>query len=77
MLATTLKSARSHISPALCYVRTVMFVRAWICADDTRTSRLKAKGWKCYLSQNIGPAVAGPTGPAPPPLSQGFPPSSF
>ena len=46
-------------SPQLCYVQTVTFVRAWICTDDTRTSRLKAKGRWSYLSQNIGPEVAG------------------
>ena len=42
----------------------------WICTDDTRTSRLKANGRRSYLtlSQNIGPAVAGSPGPAPPPL---------
>ena len=36
--------------------------------DDTQASRLQAKGWRCYLSQIIGLAVAGSTGPAPPPL---------
>ena len=36
---------------------------------DMRTSRLKAKGRRCYLSQKIGPAVAGSAGPAPPPLT--------
>ena len=40
------------------------FVRAWICTDDTRASRLQAKGRRCYLSQNIGPAVTGSAGPA-------------
>ena len=29
---------------------------------------LQVKGQRCYLSQNIGPAVAGSAGPAPPPL---------
>ena len=60
------ESLKSHIS--LCYVRTVKFVRAWICTDDTRTSRLKAKVSNAYLSQNIGPAVAWSAGPTPPPL---------
>ena len=43
-------------------------MRAWICTDDTRASRLQAKGCRCYLSQNIGPVVARSAGPAPPPL---------
>ena len=34
----------------------------------TRATRLQAKGWRCYLSQNIGLAVAGSAGPTPPPL---------
>ena len=66
------KSARSHVSPALCYVPTVTFVWAWICTDNTQTSRLKAKGRRCYLSQNIGPAVAGSARLAPPPLPKHF-----
>ena len=32
-------------------------------------SRLQAKGRRCYLSQNIGLAVSGSAGPAPPPLN--------
>ena len=48
--------------------KTVTFVRAWIGTDDTRASRLHAIGQRCYLSQNIGPAVTGSAGPAPPPL---------
>ena len=44
------------------------FVWAWICTDDTRASRLQVKGRRWYLGQNIGPAVAGSAGPAPPPL---------
>ena len=62
------KSTRSQVSAALFYVRTVTFVRAWICTDDTRASHLQVKGQRCYLSQNIGLAVAGSAGPAPPPL---------
>ena len=51
-------------------ITTRFVVMFWvICADDTQTSRLKAKGQKCYLSQNIGPAIARPAGPAPPPLT--------
>ena len=57
------KSARSRVSAALFYVRTVTSVRAWICTDDTRASRLQAKGRRCYLSQNIGLAVPGSAGP--------------
>ena len=34
------------------------FVWAWIGTDDTRASRLQVMGRRCYLSQNIGPAVA-------------------
>ena len=37
-------------------------------SDDTWTSRLKAKGQRYYLSQNIGTAVAGSAGPAPQPV---------
>ena len=59
------KSARSQVSAALFYVRISPFVRA---TDDTRASRLQAKGRRRYLSQNFGPAVAGSAGPAPPPL---------
>ena len=62
------KSARSQISTALFYVWTVHVVRAWICTEDTRAFHLEAKGRRCYLSQNIGPAVAGSAGPAPLPL---------
>ena len=40
-------------------------MRALICTDDTLASRLQAKDRRCYLSQNIGPAVAGSAGPAP------------
>ena len=36
-----------------------------ICTDDTWASR-----WQCYLSQNLGLAVAGSSGPAPPPLQR-------
>ena len=50
------------------YVRTVTFVRAWICRRYA-ASRLQAKGRRCYLSQNIGLAVSGSAGPAPPPLN--------
>ena len=50
------------------YVRTVTSVRAWIYTDDTGASRLQAKGRRCYLSQNFGPAVAGSAERAPPPL---------
>ena len=39
----------------LCSDRT--FVQAWICTDDTWASWLQTKGWRCYLSQKIGPAV--------------------
>ena len=59
------KSVHSQVSAALW---TVAFVWAWICTDDIRASRQQAKGWRCYLSQNIGPAVAGSAGPPPPPL---------
>ena len=44
------------------------FVLAWICTDDMQASRQQAKGWRYYLSQNIGPMVVGSAGPAPPPL---------
>ena len=50
---------------ALFYVQTV---RAWICTDDMQASRLQAKRRRCYLIQNIGPAVTGSARPAPPPL---------
>ena len=50
------KSVRSQVSAALW---TMAFVRAWICTDDTRASRQQAKGRRCYLSENIGPVVAG------------------
>ena len=40
-----------------------------LCADDTQASRLQANGRRCYLSQNIGPAVAVSARPAPPPLN--------
>ena len=46
------KSVCSHFSAALW---TVVFVRAWICIDDTQASHQQAKGWQCHLSQNIGP----------------------
>ena len=59
---------KSQVSATRFYIRTVTFVRAWICTDDMRASRLQAKGRRYYLSQNIGPAVAGSAGPAPPPL---------
>ena len=36
--------------------------------DDTRASRLQGKGRRFYLSQSIGPAVAGSARHAPPPL---------
>ena len=62
------KSARSQISAALFYVWTVHVVRAWICTEDMRASCLQAKGRRSYLSQNIGPAVAGSAGLAPLPL---------
>ena len=35
------------------------FMWAWICTDNMWASRLHAKGRQCYLSQNIGPVVAG------------------
>ena len=56
------KSVRSQVSAALW---TMVFVWAWICTDDTWASCQQAKGWRCYLSQNIGPAVAGFAGPFP------------
>ena len=62
------KSVRSQISAALFYVWTVRVVREWICTEDTRASRLEAKGRRCYLSQNISLAVARSAGPAPLPL---------
>ena len=51
------KSVHSQGSTAL---RTVTFVRAWICTS----SRLQAKGRRCYLSQNIGSVVTRSAGPA-------------
>jgi len=33
------KSARSQVSATLFYVRTMTFVLAWICTDDTQASR--------------------------------------
>ena len=62
------KSARSQISAALFYVWTVHIVWAWICTEDMWASRMQAKGRRCYLSQNIGPAIARSAGPAPPVL---------
>ena len=59
------KSVCSQVSAVLW---TMVLVRAWICTDDMRASRQQANGRRCYLSQNIGPAVAGSAGPAPPPL---------
>ena len=59
------KSVCSQVSAALW---TVAFMRAWICTDNTRTSRQQAKGWRCYLSQNIGLAGAESAGPSPPSL---------
>lgn len=44
------------------------FVPAWICTEDKRASHLQAKGWRCYPSQNTGPAIAASAGTAPPPL---------
>ena len=44
------------------------FVPARICTEDKRASHLQAKGWRCYLSQNIGPAIAASAETAPPPL---------
>ena len=35
------KSARSQVSAALFYIRTVTFVRAWNCMDDTRAIKQK------------------------------------
>ena len=63
--ASRSKSVCSQVSAVLW---TVALVRAWICTDDPRASRQQAKGRRCYFSQNIGPAVAGSAGPAPPPL---------
>ena len=60
--------ARSQVSAALFYVRTVTFVLAWICTDDRQASHRQAKGRRYYLSQNIGPVVPRSAGPAPPPL---------
>ena len=66
-MATALKICLFPGLPALFYVR-IVYVRAgMICIDDTRASRLQAKGRRWYLSQNIGPAVAESAGPAPPP----------
>ena len=59
------KCVRFQVSTALW---TVAFVRAWICTDNTQASHQQAKGWQCYLRQNIGPAVAGSARPSPPPL---------
>ena len=42
------------------YVRTVTFVLAWICTYDTADT---------ISVENIGPAIAGSAGPAPPPLT--------
>ena len=61
------KSARSRPSSKLSlHPDPVTFERAWICTDDTRASRLQAKTRGCYLTRNIGPAVAGSARPAPP-----------
>ena len=67
------KSARSHISPALCYVRSVTFVRAWI---QTIRGLL---AWKQRVGDAVAvktlvwqtPVFAGSAGPAPPPLISG------
>ena len=61
------KSARFQVFALLFYVRSMTLVQAWICRRY-RASRPQAKDRRCYLSQNIGPAVAGSAGPAPPPL---------
>ena len=62
------KSARSQVSAALFYARTMTFVLALICMDNTLASRQQAKSQRYYLSQNIGLAVTGSAGPAPLPL---------
>ena len=40
---------------------------------DTRVSCRQAMDQRCYLSQNIGPVVAGSARPAPPPLESCLP----
>ena len=42
----------------LLFMFRLTFVQTWICTDNTRDSCQQAKGQWCYLSQNIGPAVA-------------------
>ena len=62
------KSACSQVSVALFYVWTVW---VWICTGDMQASCLQVKGGRCYLSQNIGLAVAGSARPAPPLVVEG------
>ena len=64
------QSACSQTSTVLFYAWTMKFVRAQICVGDMRVSCLKAKGWQHHLSQNIGPAAAQSTRPAPSALSE-------
>ena len=45
-------------------------MRAQICVGDMRVFRLQVKGRQHYLSQNIGPAIAGSAGPVPPALGE-------
>ena len=46
-------------------------MQAKICVGIMHVSRLQAKGRQHYLSQNIGPAIAGFARSAPPALSEG------
>ena len=57
-----------QVSEALFYIRTVTFVCAMDLYRRYTGFSPASKGQWSYLSQNIGPAVAGSAGPAPPPL---------
>ena len=70
-LAENVSPPRSKSFSGLCssFLRPDRDVRT--CTDNRRASRLQTKVQRCYLGQNIGPAVAGSAGPAPPPLILG------
>ena len=58
-VATALKICSFSGLHSSLYVRTVTFVRAWICADYTWASRLQAKGQQCWVYQTCSTSCIG------------------
>ena len=59
------QAACSQVSAVLFYPRTAKFVLAQIYIGNMCVSRLQVKDQQHYLSQNIGPVIAGSVGPVP------------